>query len=220
MNWVDIGLAIVLLVGGVLGAISGLLWQVARLLIFAIAMYMTLYFHEPVGAWLATKMTTTSPAVLKGLAYFVTFTGTYLVLFLITVLIEKAVKAVELKPVDRVLGAALGAFKAALVCGVVLMGIVVVPIQSLQPDVEASTLGPPVLAFTRALILAVPEEQKQKITEWFEQAKQRAQLQAEDAAKKAAADAMTRGLDGSQPPANAPGNTPGAPIDGTPPPGK
>lgn len=204
MNWVDVSLAVVLLVGGVLGAISGLLWQVARLVIFAIAVYVTLYFHEPVGAWLAGKLTGTSPTVLKGLTYFVAFAGTYLVLFVITILIEKALKAVELKPIDRLLGGALGAIKAALVCGVVLMGIVVVPVTSLQPDIEKSTLGPPILAGTRALILAVPEDQKKKITDWFEEVKERAKVKAEEAAKDAADEAIAQGMNPGNVPANEP----------------
>ncbi len=202
MNWVDVSVFLVLVIGTVLGFISGLLWQVARLVIFGISCYATLYFHQPVATWLGQRMSETSPTVLKGLAYFLTFVGVYLVLFLIVVLIERAMKAAELKPIDRVFGGVLGLVKAGLVCGVVLLGIVVIPIQAFTPEVEQSRLGPPVLEATRTVLLAIPEEQKKKVGEWFEAIKKRALERAREAGAKAGSDAVHDAV------GPAPGNAP------------
>jgi len=204
VNWVDLGCGTLLLLGAILGAVSGLLWQVARLVIFAVSMYVTLYFHAPVGEWLAGRMPNTNPTVLKGLSYFVAFVGTYVVLFIVTLLIEKAMKAVELKPMDRFLGALLGGLKAGLVAGVVLMGIVVIPIPALSPDIEASTLGPPILSSTRALILAVPEEQKKQISDWFADMRKRAEAKALEVVRNQAATPPANDAPANDAPANQP----------------
>lgn len=196
MNWVDISLFVVLLLGTVTGFVSGLWWQVARLVILFVSAYATIFYHQPVGEWLAGKMPQTNPIALKGLAYFVTFGGVYLVLFLVAALIEKAMKAAQLKPMDRVLGGALGLIKGGLISGMILLGIVVIPIQSLSQDIHASTLGVPVLNATRAVILAIPEEQKKKIADWFEAMKKRAV----EGVKEAGKEAVGNAIDGTAPP--------------------
>src|SRR5262245_2489933 len=108
MNWLDITILVMLGIGGVLGLISGLLWQVARLVIFGVSLYVTIYYHGPVADFLKANLSSGQPAVMTGLAYFFTFIGTYLVLFLVTALIERAVRAMKMKWMDRLLGGVLG----------------------------------------------------------------------------------------------------------------
>src|SRR5581483_5757241 len=113
--------------GALLGARRGLLWQVARLVTFGLALYVCIFYHDHAVALLSPYLLdNTSPLVVSALAYGLTFLVVYLVGYGITVLIEKGVKAAKLKFTDRILGAVFGLAKASLVAGVILLAVAVV----------------------------------------------------------------------------------------------
>jgi membrane protein required for colicin V production len=158
---------------------------------------MTIFYHGPMADFLNQSFTSTDPAILKGLSYFLTFVLTYLVLFLLTMLVERWVRAMKLKWLDRLLGAGLGLVKGALICAVLLLGVAIVPVKSVQPDIEASHLAPPILLGVRGLALAIPEEEKARVGQWFDDMKSHAEEQVEEAQQDAVEEAVMRAIESS-----------------------
>lgn len=204
MNWLDTSILIVLGIGAAFGAISGFIWQIARIITYGVAVYASMYLHEPVAGFLEGYMKGSSPLVPRIASYVVSFLGVYLVLFVITLLIEKAVKAAKLKPMDRLLGAGLGVVKAGLIGGAVLMGLAIYPQPQTEAAMGASTLAPILLNVMRAVIVAVPQQYKDELSASLERMKK--------AGLEKAGELAPGALPGSVPGAG-PGGT------GTPPPG-
>ena len=157
MNWVDNSLFVLLGVGAIFGAVSGIVWQIARLITYGASVYASIYFHEPIAAFLQPYVGG-SPVSLKVITYVVTFMGIYLLLHVITLAIERMIKAVRLKPVDRLLGAGLGLVKAGLIAGAVLMGLALYPNPATETALAQSRIAPALLNVMHAVIVAVPQE--------------------------------------------------------------
>jgi membrane protein required for colicin V production len=160
MHWLDITLLVVLALGALLGARSGLLWQVARIVTFGVAFYVAIYYHEPVADLLKTYLTGTSPLLVSALSYAAAFCAVYLVLYGITLLLERALKASRLKALDRFLGAGFGLLKAALFVGAVLMGVALYSTPQTDAVMAESKLAPVLLEGMRAVSVAVPQNYK------------------------------------------------------------
>src|SRR5438270_9203685 len=121
MYWLDFVLLLVLGIGAFLGARSGLLWQVARVITFFLAIYACIHYHGIAAGWLLQNLRAESPVVPWLLAYLVTFLSVYAVCMVITYALERMLRAAKLKPMDRLLGALVGAVKAGLLAGAVLL---------------------------------------------------------------------------------------------------
>lgn len=195
MHWLDITLLIVLALGAFLGARRGLLWQVARLLTFGLAIYVCIYYHEPVAQFIAPYLKDASELVVSVLAYVAAFLAVYLVCYALTLLLEAGVKAAKLQTTDRVLGAALGALKAALLSGAVLMGLAMTAVPNTDEAIAQSRVAQAELQMMRAVIVAVPNEYKEQFTEARERIQkvgaEKASELSEAAARKAIEDKLT-----------------------------
>ena len=69
----------------------------ALIVTFGAAFYVSIYYHEPIAALIGSYVTGTSPFLLSALTYVGTFLGVYLVLYTITVLLERALRVSKLK---------------------------------------------------------------------------------------------------------------------------
>jgi membrane protein required for colicin V production len=173
MHWLDITLLIVLGIGALLGARSGLLWQVARIVTFAVAIYVCLYYHDYAASLIAPYLTEGTPATVSTVAgYVVSFLGVYLVLYGITLILEKMLKAAKLKTMDRLLGAGFGLLKAGLLAGAVLMGMAVFAAPQTDEMLADSRLAPVFLQVMRGVIVAVPRDYKDQFTAALDRIKQ------------------------------------------------
>ncbi|MBI1916858.1 MAG: CvpA family protein [Planctomycetes bacterium] len=168
MYWLDFVLLLVLGIGAFLGARSGLLWQVARIVTFVLAVYACIRYHGVVAGWLLQIIRADSPVVPWLLAYLVTFLAVYAVCMVLTYVLERMLHAAKLKPMDRLLGAGVGILKAGLLAGAILMGVALY-----DPDADGalgeSKVAPVLLKSMRVVIVAVPDEYKNR----FEKAKER-----------------------------------------------
>lgn len=185
MHWLDITLLIVLALGAVLGARRGLLWQVARILTFGLAIYVCIYYHETVAGWIAPYLQDASALVVSVLSYVAVFLVVYLICYGVTLLLEAAVKAAKLKTTDRILGAALGALKAALLSGAVLMGLALIGIPQTDEAIARSQVAQVELQMMRGVIVAVPQDYKEQFTEARERIQEKASEVGNAAAQKA-----------------------------------
>src|SRR5262249_17017243 len=165
----DMTLLLLFALGAFLGMRRGLIWQVARLVAFGLAIYACIVYHEHVAEWLAPYMSEQPPLFHKFLAYAVTFLGVVLALFLLTLLVERFVKAVRLKPVDRVLGGVLGLIKAGLLGGTLIMGGALYGGEQFKEAIADSKIAPYLVQFMGEIIVAIPQHLKEQ----FEEALQR-----------------------------------------------
>jgi membrane protein required for colicin V production len=172
MHWLDITLLVILALGALLGARSGLLWQVARIVTFAVAFYICIFYHEPVAGVLGPYLTGASPLVVSVLSYVGTFCAVYLVLFGVTLLLQRALKAARLKTLDRVLGAGFGLVKATLLAGAVLMVVALYPTPQTDAAMADSALAPVLLQGMRAVAVAVPQNYKDDLNASLERIRQ------------------------------------------------
>jgi membrane protein required for colicin V production len=185
MPWLDIVLVLVMLVGGLLGLRSGLLWQVARIVIFAAAIYACIHYHGHAVKFLSENFDGLASETSSLLAYVVTFLGVCLAGFLITFVLESFLRATNLKPLDRVLGAIFGIVKTALLCGGLLTGGMLYGSEKTRDMVGESNFAPPLLKGMSLVLAAVPEKVKQDLDDALEKMKRH---QAEKAGEGAPAD--------------------------------
>jgi len=172
MHWLDFILLLILAVGAFLGARSGLLWQVARVLTFFLAIYFCIHHHTAVAGWLLQTLRGASPTVTWLLAYLVTFLSVYAVCLFITYVLEKALRAAKLKPVDRVFGALIGIIKAGLLAGAILLGVALYATPGEADDMLGeSKVAPVLLKSMQVVIVAVPQQYKDRLGETIERLK-------------------------------------------------
>jgi membrane protein required for colicin V production len=194
MHWLDITLLIVLSLGALLGARSGLLWQVARIVTFALAFYVSIFYHEPAANLLNRTVTGTSPLLIGVLTYVGLFLGVYLVLYSITLMLERALKATKLKTLDRALGAGFGFLKAALLVGAVLMAVALNATPQTDAAMADSRLAPVLLQGMRALAVAIPQHYRDDLNTSLERIRKeglrRADQLKDAATRKALEDAL------------------------------
>jgi membrane protein required for colicin V production len=207
MHWLDITLLIVLALGALLGARSGLLWQVARIVSFGAAFYISIYYHEPIAGLVGNYVTDGSPLLIAGLAYVGTFLGVYLVLHIITLVLERGVRATRLKTLDRILGAGFGVLKATLLIGAVMMGLAIYSTPQTDAAMSESKLAPVFLEGMRAVAVAVPQDYKDQFNIALERIRQeslnRANQLRDSATRKALEDQLPFPGSSSKPQPNA-----------------
>jgi len=166
MHWLDFVLLLVLAFGAFLGARSGLLWQVARVLTFFLAIYFCIHHHTTVAGWLLQTMRGASPTVTWLLAYLVTFLSVYAACMVITYVLEKALHAARLKPVDRVFGAIIGIIKAGLLAGAILLGVALYAAPGEADNALGESKVAPVLLKTmKVVIVSVPQQNNDRLGE-------------------------------------------------------
>jgi uncharacterized membrane protein required for colicin V production len=177
--WLDTIIVAVLAVGAVFGALSGFLWQVARVASVGVAVYAAIYFND----WAAHLLEETllhgaHPRVSMVLAYLVVFVAIYLAFFCTTLLLERGMMVVRLEPLNRLLGGGLGALKAALVLGAVFLGMASYPHTRTQEVLDRSLIAPTLADGMQLVLVAVPQEYKDWLCNGLESLRELARIQA------------------------------------------
>ncbi|MCC6418337.1 MAG: CvpA family protein [Gemmataceae bacterium] len=159
MYWLDTTILAVLGIGALFGAVSGLLMQLARLIGFAIALYVAICFNADAAAltqrWFVQEA---DPRVAQIVAYVGVFLLVYLGIFLFTLILERGMRAARLQGLNRVLGALLGATKVGLILGAVFLALEHVPNDATQQMVQRSTIAPVLARGTESLVVALANE--------------------------------------------------------------
>jgi len=166
MNWYDVIFISALILGGVLGALSGFIWQIANIIAIIISVYLSIIIHNPIALWLGAQ--SSNPFLAKVGVFLFVFICLYLILFFIIWFIERSVKKNNLKLFDRILGGILGCLKTALICGTILMGVVFYSVGRLQPPLKNSFLAPYLLDFTRRTVFIMPQSYQKQVKHFIE----------------------------------------------------
>src|SRR4051794_25695971 len=164
MHWLDTTILAVLGIGAIFGALSGLLMQLARIVGFAVALYAAIYFNEDVAAFLQRNLIHDSePWVARLVAYAAVFLLVYLSIFIFSLVLERGMKSVRLQTLNRALGAALGAGKAALILGALFLGLGFFPHPSTREMMQKSTLAPALAHGVQTLVTALLSEYRDEV---------------------------------------------------------
>lgn len=113
MNVLDLIILGILAVGMVIGLRSGLIKQVASLAGLVLAFVLGLQFMHPVGA-MAVESLGVSESLAPLLGFVLVFLAVQVAVVAVVKIVEGLIGALKLSSVNRVLGGAMGGFKAAL----------------------------------------------------------------------------------------------------------
>jgi uncharacterized membrane protein required for colicin V production len=163
MNWLDTAILAVVGLAALLGARTGFVGQVARLLALAAGLFGAIRLNDQVAPPLADALVDAPPWLAQALAYAVVFLVIYAGLLTVTLLLERAVKVVRMQWLNRLLGLALGAAKAG-----VLLGLLFLALTAYWPDVcrdvrDRSPLATFLTMGARKLVDAVPAEYRDNL---------------------------------------------------------
>jgi membrane protein required for colicin V production len=169
MYWLDTTILAFLLLGAIFGALSGLLLQLARLVGFAIALYTAIRVNDGAADFLQRNFVQEAePWVARTLAYIGVFLLVYLTIFVLTLILERGMRAARLQAINRVLGAALGALKAGLILGAIFLGVVNYPHPATRDMMRKSILAPALARGTESLVVALVAEYRQEFNDGLE----------------------------------------------------
>jgi membrane protein required for colicin V production len=162
MYWLDTAILAVLVLTAVLGARTGFVGQVTRLLALGLALYASVRLHDRVAPLLEQSVLAEAPAwVVRAAAYATAFLAIYAVLLTLALVLDRGVRAAEARWLDRVLGAALGAAKAGLVLGLVFLALAALAPDVSQEVAEKSSFAPRLSAGVQGLFEAIPAQYRE-----------------------------------------------------------
>jgi uncharacterized membrane protein required for colicin V production len=147
MYWLDTAILVLIGVGAALGAWTGLLKQIVRIVGLIASLAAAVFLHGWAADLLRQSVLRGSdPLVADGIAYVILFLGVLLAFQITAMVIDRFLKAVKLKWADRVLGCVVGGLKAALILGAVAMAAIAFPPNPTVKDALQQSRVAPVLA--------------------------------------------------------------------------
>lgn len=120
MNTLDLLILLGLVVGIVRGMTTGVVRQVAKLFGLVVAFFLSLQLMDAVGA-LATDSLGISPRIAPVVGFVLVYLVVQVAVFLLIHAVESLIGVLRIGAVNRALGGALGALKAALVLSLVFL---------------------------------------------------------------------------------------------------
>ena len=123
MNWIDITILIVLAVTTIKGLFDGIIKQVSSLLAIILAFAFCGLLAAPFTGLLFRWFPDIPPVVANVLGYAIAFLIIFLTVRLLGKIIEKVSHALLLKPIDRILGGAMGALIGLFVISLLLNAV-------------------------------------------------------------------------------------------------
>lgn len=170
MFWLDTTILALLALGALLGAVSGFLWQVARIAGLAVAVYAAILLNDWVSSLIADAILQgADPRIARGLAYLAVFLVVFIVLYQVAWLLDQWIHAVHLEPFDRMLGAVVGACKMGLLLAAICLGLSNYPNERTKEILDQSALAPALASGMDAMLVAIPEEYKTELANGWNQ---------------------------------------------------
>ena len=155
----DTVILILLGVGAGLGAWTGLLKQLVRVVGFLAALLAAVFLHGWAANWLQQAVLQKSdPAVADALGYGLVFLCVLSTFQVTALVIDRCLKAAKLKWADRLLGGGLGTLKAALIVGAVSLAVLEYPHPATKEAMQQSAVAPVLAAGVELGLRAVPSQ--------------------------------------------------------------
>ncbi len=199
MYWLDTTILVLLIAGAGLGAWTGLLKQIVRVVGLIAALAAAVFLHSwAADALQQSVLQGSNPIVADGLAYGGVFLAVLLTFQLTAMMIDRFLKAAKLKWADRVLGFLVGGLKAALILGAIALAVMVFPPNQAAKDaMQQSRIAPVLAAGVDLAIQAVPSTYTEKLRDGFNKLKQDTDKKAQELRDK-----QLPGLPGASAPPN------------------
>ena len=148
MNWLDVGVLVLIVSSAVSGLVRGLLRELAGLLGLMAGLYVALRYHQALA--LAVDAHHGGAAWARTLAFVVIVIACWIAGELVGFFAGKTIDLTGAKWLDRIIGAVFGAARGFVVAGMILLLVDHYFGESKVP-VRASTLGRPAVATAEAL---------------------------------------------------------------------
>jgi len=164
MYWLDSTILALLALGILVGAWTGFLWQVARILSLALSLYASILANDGVSKLFQdTFLKGVDARIPHAVAYVAVFIVVYLILHQVVWIVDRLIRAVRLEPIDRLLGALMGACKIGLVLSAICLGLTAYPHPRTKEVMEKSTLAPVLAEGMEMVLFVIPEEYKSEL---------------------------------------------------------
>ncbi|WP_194851664.1 CvpA family protein [Nonlabens antarcticus] len=122
MNWLDIALLLLLLLGFWKGFLNGFFVELTSLIALVAAIYGTIHFSNYAADWLLTN-TEWEDSTITIVSFIITFGIIILMVTYVGKLVTKLVKTIQLGFLNKIAGGAFGLVKLAFIGSVILMFI-------------------------------------------------------------------------------------------------
>ncbi len=170
MHWLDTVIIAALGLGAVLGFVSGLFWQLARIASLALAVAAAVLWHDQAIQGLRSwALRDTESSIVEVTAYVGVFLLTYLALFLVTRLLRTWLRATDLAMPDRFFGSFLGTAKAAALLGAGCLLLRHTSHPAAQEWLEHSHLAPVFASASEQVVAHLPEDYTKTALDTFRQ---------------------------------------------------
>jgi uncharacterized membrane protein required for colicin V production len=168
MHWLDTMIVAAIGLGAVLGFVSGLFWQVARIASLVLAVLAAIFWHDAASALLRQWMLRDADAaVVQVSAYGAVFVVVYFSMYVVTRLIRVWLRATDLALPDRALGALVGAGKIALLAAAGCLFLRHASHPAAQDALERSALAPVLARAMEQGMTLVPPEYTRTVLDSF-----------------------------------------------------
>ena len=164
LNLLDILALIILSLSTVAALLRGLTHEVLSLLSAILAFFLAVFFYDDV-ARLYVRLGTTSP-LSDFLGFLTVFLSTMIAGSFLVMILDRALRTLHLKWLDRFLGGIFGLLRGWLVAAVVFLALATFPIQN--DLLEQSQLADFFLSSVRAVVRMAPADFRDKFDSGYE----------------------------------------------------
>lgn len=169
MNTLDIIFCVILGFLGLRGIFRGLIREVASILGLLLGFILANTYHGQLVPLLEGPLG--GPGLANLAAYLGIFLGTVAVIFVLGTLIRKILKLIMLGWLDSIGGGALGLFKGALLCSIIVMALTAF-LPSKAEILASSRIVPHVNTFNTMLSTALPKDMRDQFLTRSQELKQ------------------------------------------------
>ena len=120
ISWPEVVIAGAVVLAAALGFMSGFAWQLVRLASVVFAVWFSSRYHGVVAGWLGEGLSEPARYIASYVALFV---AALVVCHVASLALKPLISKVKPRALDRAFGAVLGAAKAALICGALVLAV-------------------------------------------------------------------------------------------------
>jgi membrane protein required for colicin V production len=157
-TFLDFLFALIILVSIGFALLKGLVREIASLVALIGGFILAVHYYSVPAAWLSAVSRNESVADLFG--FLIIFLGCILVGALVSLIVNRFLKAASIKWVDRLLGGVFGLLRGWAICSIMVIALIAFPIR--EDSMAKSVLSPYLLAGARTAIHLVPQSLKDK----------------------------------------------------------
>lgn len=155
-NWIDLTLAVVMIVSVIAGLGEGFAKTAVSFLAFVLGLVFGLHYYHVVGHSLHIS----NPTAANVTGFVIIYCGIAILGSIVAGMLAKFMRSMDLVWLDRVLGAAFGAARGLLVCTIVIWGIMAFFPAPPKLVLSQSRLAPCVMDAARWVAESSPDEVK------------------------------------------------------------